>query len=111
MIAGVHQGSILGPLFFNIFLNNIFLFIPKCQLCNYADDNILYKSGKNMRKIKNDLEMDFMILHKWFHDNYVVINPGKYHYIVIGDDGPTHKIILNANQIAIAIVSMKKKSF
>ena len=64
-----------------------------------------------MRKIKNDLEMDFMILRKWFHDNYVVINPGKYHYIVIGDDDPTHKIILNANQIAIAIVSMKKKSF
>ena len=64
VITGVPQGSILGPLLFNIFLNDIFVFISKFQLCNYADDNTLYKSGKNMRKIKNDLEMDFMILHK-----------------------------------------------
>ena len=53
-----------------------------------------------MRKIKNDLEMDFMILHKWFHGNDMVLNPGKCHYIVIGDDDSTHKIILNNNEIA-----------
>ena len=39
-----------------------------------------------MQKIKNGLDMDFMILHKWFHENYMVLNPGKCHYIVIGDD-------------------------
>ena len=44
VITRVPQGSILGPLLFNIFLNDIFLFISKCQLCNYADDNTLYKS-------------------------------------------------------------------
>ena len=55
VITGLPQGSVLGPLLFSIFLN-IFLFIWKCQLCNYADDNTLYKSGKNMQKIKNDLE-------------------------------------------------------
>ena len=53
-----------------------------------------------MQKIKNDLEMDFMILHKWFHENHMVLNPGKCHYIVIGDDDPSHKIILNNNEIA-----------
>ena len=100
VITGVPQGSILGPLLFNIFLNDIFLFISKCQLCNYADDNTLYKSGKNMQKIKNDLEMDFMILHKWFHENHMVLNPDKCHFIVIGDDDPNQKIILNNNEIA-----------
>ena len=65
-----------------------------------SDDNTIYKSGKDMRRIKNDLEIDFMILHKWFHENHMVINPGKCHYIVIGDDDPSHKIILNNNEIA-----------
>ena len=60
----------------------------------------LYKSGKNMQKIKNDLKRDFRILHKWFHENYMVLNPGKCHYIVIGDDDPTRKIVLNNNEIA-----------
>ena len=48
-----------------------------------------------MRKIKNDLEMDFMILHKWIHENHMMLNPDKCRYIVIGDDDPTHKIKLN----------------
>ena len=100
MITGVPQGSILGPLLFNIFLNDIFLLILKFQLCNYADCNTPYKSGKNIRKIKNNLEMDFMILHKWFHENHMTLNLGKCHYIEINDDDPCHKIILNNNEIA-----------
>ena len=32
-----------------------------------------------MQKIKNDLEMDFMILHKWFHENRMVFNAGNFH--------------------------------
>ena len=46
---------------------------------------------ENMQKIKNDLEMDFMILHKWFHENHMVLNPGKCHYIVIGNDDLAQK--------------------
>ena len=53
-----------------------------------------------MPKITKDLEMDFMILCKWFHENHMDLNPGKCHYLVIGDDGPTRKIILNNNKIA-----------
>ena len=44
--------------------------------------------------------MDLMILHKWFHENHMVLNPGKCDCIVIGDDDPTQKIILNNNEIA-----------
>ena len=100
MITGVPQGSILGPLLFNIFLNDIFLFIWKCQLCNYANDNTLCKSGKNMQKTKSELEMDFMIFHKWFHENHMVLNHCKCYYIMIGNNDHVHKIILNNNKFA-----------
>ena len=50
--AGVPQGSILGPLFFNIFLNNLFLYPEEAFLSNYADDNTLYSIGNTIESAK-----------------------------------------------------------
>ena len=99
VITGVPQGSILGPLLFNKFLNDIFMFISKCNLCNYADDNTLYSTGKNLNRTRRNLEMEFMILHQWFHENHMTLNPGKCHYMVIGSRDLSHEIVLNNSKI------------
>ena len=85
IIAGVSQGSILGPLF-NIFINDLFLFLSNSYLSNYANDNTLYAFGYNMplEEIKNTLRFDFDLVSKWFEENHMVLNADKCNFMSLG---------------------------
>ena len=54
-IAGVSQGSVLGPSLFDIFFSDIFSFLKDANLCNYADDSALYAYNKNWETVTCNL--------------------------------------------------------
>ena len=56
MKYGVPQGSILGPLLFNLFMNDIFYFIDKSKLANYADDTSTYLSDGGIFSISSCIQ-------------------------------------------------------
>ena len=86
LTTGVPQGSILGPLLFNIFINDIFLYVPELNIANYADDTTPYTTEKSINSLLQKLEENSSKVMEWFRYNYMKPNSEKNHLIVTNCD-------------------------
>ena len=74
--CGVPQGSILGPLLFLIYVNDMSMAV-KCNLFLYADDTCLVFQSKNVKDIEKQLNEGFAHICDWFVDNKLSIHFGE----------------------------------
>ena len=79
---GVPQGSILGPLFFNIHICDLFYIMRNWPVANYADDTTPYTGGKNTQDVITSLENCALVLFKWFENNLMKANSDKSHLLL-----------------------------
>jgi hypothetical protein len=76
--CGVPQGSILGPLMFLCYVNDMPISISKkCKLLLYADDSAIIYSHKNLSVIKSTLGQELESCSKWLVDNKLSLHLGK----------------------------------
>jgi len=84
IVLGVPQGSVLGPPFFNIYINDLLLSIQNTDICNYADDTTIYACHKNIDNVIQSLESDSNVIIQWFTDNFMKLNTDKCHFMILG---------------------------
>ena len=84
LLQVVPQGSALGPILFNIYLNDLFYLTEMTQVCNFADDTTFYVCDKDLNILINRLEHDTSLAVEWFENNFMKLNQDKCHLLVSG---------------------------
>ena len=94
ILSGVLQGSILGPILFNVFINDIFLLLTQ-NLGNFADDNTITEIGETVQEFINLLQVKTEKAINWLDLNNMIAKPDKFKDIILSKEK------LNTNDITL----------
>ena len=103
ILLGVPQGSILGPLLFNIFINDLLFVITETEICKFADDNTIYSCASSVGTVMRRLNSDISSVMDWFKVNHLVANPDKFQMMILGLKNTDLTSIINIHLNGIII--------
>ena len=98
---GIPQGSLMGPVLFNIFVNDLIMKLENVTcIYNYADDNTLSFSHSDVNVIKHELENACKISVEWFQKNNMKANPEKFQFMLVSSKS-CENVSLSVNDIEV----------
>ena len=102
ILLGVPQGSVLGPILFNTFINDLLLWLTKSDLHNFADDNAIAVTCKNLNDLLHALEKESESTIDWLRSNIMIGTPDKLQAIIMNkrrENQITQKLKIHNNEI------------